>query len=419
MFQNQKHNLQADTVSPAGQCCNGVNPDTEEPANEFAIYIAEIHSSGPTYCKVGMVRTADGLEGRMHALKSPADLTYPEIFAAYKVEATHKFGPRSIELYIHKGLRRDGLANSGEIFLAPDGCRDQVQAKVGALLKQLGLKFTSLDVDTIAETSRSLNRGIREKLRGDKVVEATCPNEAWRESQCMGPVSTVAMIQSQDQCTFRTVLGLGFLARDVYAGSPDSVHLDLGAFGAMTVYPAPTLADALAEARAEQHLIVPNPTRTVMKRGDGEVYELPKSAISILHRDTLSRVEIHGPFQACDEGQDGDLRFTPEYLACLGDLKVSPGHASEYFGHKTRAPLSPVSYAIARDFPDLLAGLRFWAGVENSFNQELRIQDYELLRVPSSVVSKFRMAALALHEEGHPIPEKTIEWALRVFMVAV
>jgi hypothetical protein len=310
------------------------------------------------------------------------------------------------------------LANSGEIFLAPDGCRDQVEAKVAGFLKQLGLKFITLDVSPITATFRKRNVEIQEKLRGHKAVEVKCPNEAWRESQGMGASSITELILAQDHDTFRTVLGLGFLIRDVYAGNPEPIHQDLGTFGAMTVYPAPTLAEALAEARAEQHLVIPSPMRTLVKRGDGEVGELAQSAISIIHRGTLSRVELPGPFLACGASQNGDLRFTPEYLACLGALTVFPGQAPEYVGLKTRAPLSPASYAIAREFPDLLAGLRFWAGVENSFNHELRIQDYELLRVPSSVVSKFRTAALALHAEGHPIPEKTIEWALRVFMVA-
>ena len=393
-------------------------PVVEENPRTFAIYVTEIPSTGMALGKVGMVTSPENLSDRMKCLKSAGALFFPIIHAAFEVMPKPKLGARSAETSVHKILANRGLIKMSEIFPAPDGSMRLLAAEVERALVDLGLDFSPIDVAVIAEDYKAKNQEVQERLRGERVREAACPYEAWRCRECESPAVFAGSLDGALHANLRDLAAVGYILGDLMMGSGEPVRMDLGSFGEMTVYPAPSLEAGFFEARAEQHLVLKSKTRCVVKGVLPGNTNLRPLAMKILVRDSLTMVEIAGPLMKNDGCLEDECRFTPEHMACLGELRPSPGQLWQYFGDATRAHLAPFAYGLARQDLSLLPGLRFWSGVNHALTMGIQIQAHPLPVPRREVETKLRKAADALALAGHPVPAELMDWVLNVWLAA-
>ena len=212
----------------------------------------------------------------------------------------------------------------------------------------LGLDFIPIDVTVIAEEYKVKNQEVQERLCGDRLQEAACPYEVWRCRECERPAAFAGGLDSAMHASLRDLAAAGYILGDLMMGSGEPTRINLVSFGEMTVYPEPSLEAVLFEARAEQHLVLRSTTRCVVKGVLPGNMSLRPLAMRILVRDSLTMVELAGPLMKNDGCLEDEYRFTPGHMACLGDLRPSPGQLWHHFGGETRAHLAPFAYGLAR-----------------------------------------------------------------------
>ena len=389
-----------------------------EAHGDFGIYLAEISSGEGVFGKIGMVETPDGFANRMETLKGAGQLFFPIIHAGFVVSPEQDVAPKSLETAIRNCLVNRGLVKVGEIFTAPDSSMRKLLVEMESVMRDLGLVFESKDVTHIAANYRARNLAVQRRLERKRDREMPCPYETWRERQSEAVQVSDGPFGSNQSAALRDQTTVGFIIHDLMMGCAEGIRMDLGNFGAMFVHPAPSLEAGLFEARAEQHLLLPSRTRCNVQASLPDQAELRPFAIRILVRESLTMIEVPGPFMSCSACQENEIRFTPGHLACLGELSASPGQTWRYFGSGTRAPLSPQAFNLARKDPSLLPGLRFWAGMEQALDRGIPIQDYNLPLSRRDYEVKLRRAVLALKSIDHHLAEAVLEWVFNVWLSA-
>jgi len=396
------------------------NCKTIDPPEDFAIYIVDLASDGPTPLgKVGLVMKVQNLDRRMTGLKSSAMPYYPVVRAGFSVKRGPKFGPRTTESWVHSllGLQGD-LAKVGEIFSCPDASLSLLVARVAQCLDKIGVEYAPVDVTAL--TDKYINKNLKIQQRFKKAKDARVPSlyEAWREEQSSVPRSYGEMARFRNRETFQNLSAVGELIADLNMGNPDPVFRSFGEMGGLKVYPLATLEAGLFEARAEQFLACPTTIRYKVDAAGHSVNDFHPVAMEIFDGETLTKIEIGGPFQVTADCAEGELRFTPDHLARLGDVATAPCQDWGYFAEGTRAKLTPVAYDIARRQIELLPGLRFWAGLQNAWERGFPVAQFEIPAISRDMERMLRKAATALRKHGQPVSNDVVDWAFYIFLAA-
>ena len=84
----------------------------------------------------------------------------------------------------------------------------------------------------------------------------------------------------------------------------------------------------------------------------------------------------------------------------------------------TRAALTPIIYSLAEKHPDLLPGLRFWAGLRHCQNQGLRVMNYRLPRALNTQMGILQRAADLLKSTGDNEPANLFDWVANVWTMS-
>lgn len=376
----------------------------------FVVYLADLPGQGHvSMAKVGFVHKEKNIRRRIRELKSAAMLYYPVPIAAFLVEPSANRTPQHAESCVHSHLRDAGIRQSGEIFLSPNACSSELVSEVHDALSGLGRRFETLDVQDLSCHFQGRNQSIRASLDGAEPDGSECPYAAFRKQfDISGFPSNPLRDWSPDR--LREVSTLGFLLSDLFASSGHpSLAWDLTGFGRLIIFPPESMAEYQLEARAEQQLYLHSRGRTKVVLRGNEAPGNRSVSMQFISLDACG-LSIPAPFLGHEDERDTTVRFSPEYMACLGDSAVIPASGSHYFAEGTRAPLSPEVFAVANAHPETLPTTRFLVGVMEALKQDVRIQDYALPREVSRRLACLPHAAELMAQAGSPIPDHLVRW---------
>jgi len=367
--------------------------------------------------KVGMVESPEFLEGRVLSYRVADRIFSFVLESAYAVDVPETSTIGNVESHIHSVLQGEGLFRIRENFAAPDCNMTFLARRVEATLGQLGYSYRSLNVDLLRTRAQELNSATWEKVRkGLKKGRKNAPNiyQDWLYEHCRVDQSVHALARPRDYV--RQVLATGYLLRDLAAGSGiDSIAVPLVRHGVLRVFPT-TLPEALFESKSEADLALASVSSyTVYPSSQDQIPDHPL-AMSIIVGQTLERLEIAGAFVADEKVPIEKAQMTPDHAAALGHLGGAYGEHCLYEGLGVRARLPLDLYEVVRGRPHLLAGIRFWQGVQHAREQGYRIQDFEL---PTSTMPLWERAfetAEELERLGRPVPESVRRWVSHVWL---
>lgn len=370
--------------------------------------------------KVGMVETPDSLEGRVRSYLVADRLFGFVLEAAYAVDFPETSTIGNVESYVHSILQGEGLFRIRENFEAPDCNMTFLARRVEAALNQLGHPYRALDVDVLRTRAQELNSAtwgkLRNRLLKPKKGKVDEPNiyQEWLYEHCRVYPSMQALARPRDYV--RQVLAAGYLLRDLAAGSGlERIEVSMHTHGDLRIYPT-SLSEALFEAKAEADLALASTTSyTVHPTSPSQIPTQPL-AMSIIVGQTLERLEIAGAFVATGKAPSEKVQMTPDHAAALGHLGGAYNEQCLYEGLGVRARLPLDLYEVVRGRPHLLAGIRFWQGIQHAREQGFRIQDFDLPMSTMSLWDRAFEAAEELERIGRPVPASVRQWVSHVWL---
>lgn len=367
--------------------------------------------------KVGMVESPDALENRVLSYRVADRIFSFVLEAAYAVDLSETATIEKVEGYIHSVLQGEGLFRIRENFQAPDCNMTFLARRVEAALRQLGLAYRNLDVDLLKTRARELNTSTWEKLR--KRLRKGMKNapdiyQDWLYEHCRVDLSVHALARPRDYV--RQVIATGYLLRDLAAGSGiDCIEVPMIRHGVLRVFPT-TLQAAVFEAKCEADLALASVNNYTVHPSNPDQIPAQPLAMSIIVGQTLERLEIAGAFVAEGKVPIEKAQMTPDHAAALGHLGGAYDEQCLYEGLGVRARLPLELFEVVRGRPHLLAGIRFWQGVQHAREQGFRIQDFEL---PASTLPLWELAfeaAEELERLGCPVPQSVRRWVSHVWL---
>lgn len=378
----------------------------------FTLYLADLPGQGPQQmAKVGFVHREENIRRRVRELKSAAMLYFPVPLAAFRIAPAGNRTPQHAEGCVHAHLRDSGIRKSGEIFITPNACAQELIGEIHDALRTLGRSFEPVDVQSLTCHFRHRNDKIQAGLDTQRKAVAECPYEAFRVQYDPGGESWRTALDWSIQ-QLQEVFTLSFLLGDLYAGSGHPCLVwDISGFGRLLVFPPLTLGESHFEARAEQQLLLPSTGRTrVTVRASDHPSSRPIAA-QVISTD-ICGLSIPGPFEAEESTPDSKVRFRAEHLACMGDPAVIPVTGSHYFAAGTRASLPPEVFALVAQQPEMFPAVRFLVGVMEALRRDIRLQDYALPKATRLRMDRLPEASELLAKAGHSIPESVVRWIM-------
>lgn len=382
----------------------------------FLLYIADLPGQGPApLAKLGYVKLEDSLLSRIGSLKSAGMLYFPVPIAAFLVEPVPRRAPQHTEICVQCHLKHRGIPKSGEIFVSPNACCLELIGEVERGLHRLGRTFRIVDIQKLKtyfiDQNRDIQNDLAKQVQGALRGAPPCPYVSFRKQFETNSHASM-MLRGWSDVHPQESTTLGFLLYDLFAGTGcSSVAWDLDASCRVFVNPPLTIAECVFEARAEQQLNLHSMGRTVVNVRPEDVPSLRPFTIRVINADCCG-LSIPGPFLGTDSSTKSVLRFSPEYLACLGDSAVIPTTGSHFFSVETRAPLPPEAFALAICHPELLPMVRFLIGVMEALRRDVRLQDYRLPPEASALLVDLPLASKLLAQAGIAIPDRLVRWIM-------
>jgi len=407
-----------DKVKDASTLGCRVGSDTGQPG---VIYVGRTEGDQVLFLgKVGMVSSPEFLEGRIWSYRV-ADRVFSFVLeAAYAVDVPENSSIGTIEGHIHSTLQDEGMLRLGENFVAPDCNMTFLARRVEAALNQLGHLYRPLDVEILRKRALDLNSAVWEKVRKHHMKGKKGKNsepdiyQQWLNDHCKTNPSLMALARPRDYV--RQVMATGHLLRDLAAGSGiDCIRVPLLMGGCLRIFPT-SQEEARFEAKVEADLSLASVSSyTACPTKEGQVSGHPM-AMSLLVGQNLERLDISNAFVPGENSSTGEVRLSPDHVAALGYLGGLYNEQCLWEGLGVRARLSPELYEVVRGRPHLLAGIRFWQGIQHARQQGFRIQDFELPNSLEPLWDRAFEAAEELDKLGRPVPVPVRHWASHVWL---
>lgn len=396
------------------------HPTPPPPAAQTGIiYVGRTDGEMPlVFGKIGFAACEKNLPGRVDDFNKPADRIFCfELQNAYAVELKSEQTPRMVEQYVLDSLKARGLPYFGENHAAPDASMLFLAREVEAALRGLGQPFVKLDVENLRKEAMEHNRKVWSKIRKRMEHADLCPYEAWLYQESIPYHGLVRACRPSEYA--REVLGLGYLLRDLAAGSGlEQLEVPLIQGGKATVFPS-TLEAAMFEAQAEACLELPTTTRFTARPKHGSDVSESLVAMEVLLGQNLEKLKIQNTFLSSIRSQTEGVKFSPDHLAALGYLGGIYGGACRYEGLGVRARIPANVLSRVRAEPGHLPGVRFWLGVLHCFELGFRLQDFELPEACAPLWEALPNAALLLATAGTEVPKELQSWVAHAWFPAL
>lgn len=368
--------------------------------------------------KVGQVASPEFLGGRLISYRVADRIFHFEVEAAFAVEVPPGVSVLDVETRVHSDLEMRGLDRYGENFMAPESSMTFLARMTEEALGRVGYKFTSLNIDELQARAQALNSQTWQKLRKRKKNKGYNPNDAWLTKHCAVSTDILSMTRPRDYV--RNVLALGYLLKDLGAGSGiDCIQVPLVRGGNLKVYPG-TLEAALFEHKAEVDLNLDSTTSFSACPVSLDQIPVSPNAMTMVLGQNLEYLEIPNTFLPPTKECPEEVRFSPDNLAALGMLGGRYDEYCLYEGLGVKASLPLELHPYVKKYPHLLPGYRFWTGLLFCREMGFRIQDFDL---PESIVPLLGLlsnAALVMEKEaGLPVPETVQAWVAHAWFPSI
>ncbi len=396
-----------------------LNTSTPSPTLPGVIYVGRTEGEMTTVLgKVGLVENPTFLKDRVISYRVADRIFHFVLEAAFAVDLPPGETIESLEGWIHTNLEAEGLTRFGENFQAPEASMTFLARMVEAVIVRRGFPYTRLEIKDLRDRAQALNSKAWQKLRKKpKRKPGACVYQDWLIRHSDGYRGILHMIRPHDYV--RDVLALGYLLGDLAAGSGlNRIEVPLRRGGTLNVYPC-SLEAAAFQAKAERgfHLA----STTSFSACPERLEDIPVSpfAMTVQLGDNLETIEVPNTFLSPTRERPDEVSFSPDYLAALGLLGGSYGESCLYEGLGVHAMVPLEMTSILREFPEDLAGVRFWLGILHCLEMGIRLQDFELPACLGALWSQISNAALIMIAAGHPVPEGIQNWVSHAWIPPV
>lgn len=397
-----------------GACDSVTEPPKVSPSKGI-IYVGHTPGSACLLGKIGMAASKANLEKRVRAYRTADRIFSFQLEAAWEIMAWEDQPIGALEAAIHDEVAQRGCDRWRENFRLPGGSMHLLAQKVESILCSLGASFQR--VDTSALQARASQENAEAFARLGEAREGFDPSsvyEKWITAQVEVPLE-VASIHRPWQIV-RDAKILGYALWDLVSGegTSDPIRISLPENGELTIFPG-RLEDALDLAKAEADLHLPSPTRFLVP-GSPSSHPSPFSIMRILLGGTLEVIDVPGPFTPTGSEERERWMFSPDHLGALGLLACPEGafSARETVGTRVHLPL-PL-YALIREVPALLPGVRFWRGLAHGLSKGCRFQDFHLPKELAFFRRSLPIASQALGDMGYPVAGDLELWVRHAWM---